>query len=186
MSLITCSSISRNGPRQPPGETEIHEGREQRHDLAGIAAGHFEAHLFGHALVAGMLADRLGHLAVIDQPLDQVVATGELEWLDRTGEPRVQSRHSALHPATKKPADRGEQEMRRQRHGGEGEDQDEQPERQFNRLCHGRVMPKPRHPGKRFQKRRHQFPASVRQIPPERIRRSPATKAVLCSDHSLT
>ena len=81
--------------------------------------------------------DRERHLRVIDQPLDHVVAAGELERFDGPGQPGVEFRDRALEPLAEEPTHRGKQEVRGEGHGREGKNEHKRPERQFDHTRHG-------------------------------------------------
>ena len=138
--------------RRAGGKAEIGRGRKARHDLAGIGARALEGHALGYALRARGFADRLRHLGIVDQALDHVVAARELEGLYGPGEAPVQPRHGALHPAAEEPAHRRGEDLVERRDGGKGQHQQERPERDFNRACHGRSVS---HQAASVQKNRH-------------------------------
>jgi hypothetical protein len=65
----------------------------------------------------------LRDLGVVDQAAHGIHAAGELEGLDRPFEALVELRDRVLETTAEVPADRGEQEMRREGHAREKQDQ---------------------------------------------------------------
>jgi hypothetical protein len=85
-----------------------------------------------------VLGDRLGDFGVVDQAAHRIHAARELEGLDRAIETLVELRNRVFEAAAQIPADGGEQEMRREGHAREKQDQDKKPERQRHGRRHGR------------------------------------------------
>ena len=88
-----------------------------------VASGALERHVLGDALLARFLGHGAGDSGVVDQPLDHVVATGELEGLDGTLEAGVEPRHHPLRPLADEPAHGGKQEVRQECHARKKQDQ---------------------------------------------------------------
>jgi len=126
----------RQKPRQPDAKAEIGKGAKTRDDLAGIAARLFGGDVLGDPFGARVIDDRLTDLRVIDQPLDHIVPTRQLERFNRAGQPRVQLRDSFLQPSAKEPPDRGQQKMAERGHSREQQDHRKKPDGKFNRLRH--------------------------------------------------
>jgi phage-related minor tail protein len=66
----------------------------------------------------------LGDFRVVDQAAHGIHAAGELERLDRAIETLVELRNRVFQAAAQVPADGGKQEMRREGHRREEQDQD--------------------------------------------------------------
>jgi hypothetical protein len=123
--------------RGADGEGEVGEGGKAGHDFARIAFGGLEGHVFAHVVGARVFGDGCADLRVVDQAAHGIHAAGELERLDRTVEALVQPRDRVFEAAAQVPADGGKQEMRREGHRREEQDQDEEPKRERHGAGHG-------------------------------------------------
>ena len=86
--LVECVAQQ---PGQSNRKAEIGEGRKGWHDLTGIAARLLRGDSLGHTSFAGMLLNRLTDLRIINQLLNHVVSTRQLEGLDRALKALVQT-----------------------------------------------------------------------------------------------
>ena len=120
--VCTCTHlVQRIGqePCQTDSETEIGESAEARHDLSGISARLLKRDVFGDSFLACVVNDSLVYLWVVDQPLDHVVAAGQLERFNRAGQACVKLCNRFFQTPAKKPAYRRQQEMAKRRDGCE-------------------------------------------------------------------
>ena len=126
-------------------DAEVGVGVEGGHDLAGVAFHLPAQHLAGRAGVLRLGVDRLHHVGVVAELVDEHAAPGLQEGRNLQLQPRVDLLDHAVETAAQEPARARHQDPVERSPECERVHQRENPERQRERAGHGRCP----HPGRR-------------------------------------
>ena len=127
---------------EPVPDAEVHVGVERRHDLVRVPADPLHDDLARHRLLARLGLGGLEHLRVVEEPVDQDLALGQLEVGDPDLQPRVDLLEHAVDPAPQEPPGARDQEPVERDPRGEDRQQDGEPDGKLDRPAHGAGDPR--------------------------------------------